>query len=134
MRRVTIDTTEAQGFEPIEPGPYQMKVETITDPEKSKPSQKNPQGVLGLTVTFRFVDPNFARHNGDIDRWYAVAGKGAGFIREFWKAATGEDIPLDHQFDVDLDTALGRVVICQVGNESFEGRLRNRVERVVAVS
>lgn len=129
MRRAVIDTTEAQGFEPTEPGPYQMKVDEIEDPGPSK-----EKGTLGTWIYFAFLDPTIARKCGRVRKFYTLQGKGAGFFREFWKAATGEDIPLGQQLDVDLDLAVGRPVIVNVGNEPYEGRLQNSVERVAAAA
>lgn len=133
-RRVTVDTTEAQSFEPVEPGPYPLLVDEITDPEKSKPSEKNPEGLLGCISYFTFQDPSIARHAGRVQRWYALEGKGSGFFREFWKAATGEDIPIDSRIDVDLDDAIGRPVVGDIGNEERDGRMYNVLNRVTAAS
>lgn len=133
-RRVTVDTTQAQSFEAVKPGPYQMLVDEITNPEKSKPSTKNPNGLLGVIVYFAFNDPEIARKAGRVQRWYALEGSGAGFFREFWKAATREDIPMDSKIDVDLDLAIQKKVVCTIGNEEYEGRLQNSLERVASAA
>jgi hypothetical protein len=130
MRRATIDTTQAMSFEATAPGPYLMKVDEIEDPKPSAGETK----AVGTIIYFAFEDPNLARQCGRARRWYALEGKGAGFFREFWKAATGEDIPLNEKLDVDLDDAVGRSVMVNIGNETYEGRLQNSVERVAAAS
>ena len=130
VRRATVDTTQAQSFEATEPGPYQMVVDEIEDPAVSQKS-----GSTGMWVYFKFADPTVQRRAGRVRKWYALNGEGSGFFREFWKAATGEDIPMGSDaFDVDLDDAQGRSVIVLVGNETYEGRLQNTVERVSAAS
>jgi len=129
MRRVTVDTTEAQSFEATEPGPYTMVVDEIEDPTPSK-----EKATLGGFWYFHFADPTIAKKCGRVRRWYPIEGKGAGFFRELWKACTGEDIPMDTKIDVDLDDALGRTVIASVGNEEYEGRLQNTIEKVVAAN
>lgn len=128
MRRATIDTSEAQSFEATEPGPYQMLVDQIDDPAPSE-----QKGTNGTWIYFKFQDPALAKKCGRVRKFYTLQGKGAGFFREFWKAATGEDLPVGQQaIDVDLDMGVGRPVIVSVGNETYEGRLQNSVERVAA--
>jgi len=129
MRRATVDTSEAQSFEAVEPGPYQMLVDEIEDPGPSE-----VKGTNGTWVYFAFQDPALAKKAGRARKFYTLQGKGAGFFREFWKAATGEDIPIGATIDVDLDDGVGRPVIVQIGNETYEGRLQNSVERVSAAS
>lgn len=127
-RRVTVDTTEAQSFEPTKPGPYSMNVDEIGDPEKSKNDN------LMVWVHFAFNDPKLAKLCGRVSKAYVLEGPGAGFFREFWKAATKEDIPVDTKVDVDLDLAVKKQVVVDVGNEEYEGRLRNSVNRVAAAA
>jgi hypothetical protein len=67
-------------------------------------------------------------------RNFPITGKGAGFFREFWKAATGEDIPLKAQIDVDLDDAVGREMIANVTHSEFQGRKRNEPGQFVSGS
>lgn len=130
MRRAVIDTSEAQSFEAVEPGPYQMTVDEIEDPAPSE-----VKGTNGTWVYFAFQDPALAKKAGRVRKFYTLQGKGAGFFREFWKAATGEDLPIGTQgIDVDLDDGVGRPVIVNVGNETYEGRLQNSVERVASAS
>lgn len=127
MRKLTVDTSEAQSFEPVEPGPYPMTIHSISDPVKGEKSTY-------VTVEFEFQDPAFAKRAGRVMRNYPITGKGAGFFREFWKGATGEDIPAQAVIDVDLDIAVARHVIVQVGNREYEGRIRNEAERVTAAA
>lgn len=132
MPRLTLDLTEARSFEPTEPGPYPMIVDSIDGPERSKPSEKNPDGVLGVTVSFKFQDPELDRKCGTVIRWYGIQGKSSGFFREFWKAATGEDLPIGDRFDIDTDDAIGRPVTVEIENEPYEGRIQNRAAKVTA--
>jgi hypothetical protein len=127
MRRATIDTTEAQSFEAVEPGPYLMKVDEIKDPAPSE-----EKGTMGTWVYFAFQDPGVAKKAGRVRRFYPLVGKGAGFFREFWKAAAGEDIPVGQTIDVDLDDGVGRSVLVNIGNEEYQGRTQNTAEKVVA--
>lgn len=124
--RVTIDTSEAKSFELAEPGPYEMSVAAISEPKKGANSTY-------VEVQYAFSDPKMDQQCGKIFRNYPITGKGAGFFREFWKAATGEDIPVGTQIDVDLDNAIGRPVIVDVGHESYEGRTRNAAQKVIGV-
>lgn len=127
MPRITLDLSEARSFAPAEPGPYGMKIAEYTGPEPSK-----EKGTLGISVYFQFSDPKMDQTCGTVMRWYAIQGKGAGFFRELWKAATGEDLPVGQQFDIDLDDMLNRDVIAHVSNREYEGRLQNQIDRVVA--
>lgn len=127
MGRLTIDTTQAMSFEAVSPGPYLMLVDEISDPEQGEKS-------IYVNVAFKFQDPNVDRVAGKVFRNYPITGKGAGFFREFWKACTGEDIPLNANVDVNTDDALNRPVLVQIGNEEYEGRLQNRVEKVTAAA
>lgn len=129
MGRITIDTNEAMSFEPTEPGPYAMTIDEFSEPFRSKEAK-----TLCVTVFFAFANPDIAQKCGRVARTYTLEGKGAGFFRELWKAATGEDIPLKTQIDVDTDDAVGRPVIVTIGNEEYEGRLQNRAEKVVAAA
>lgn len=132
MPRITLDLSEARSFEPTEPGPYPMVVDSIDGPSKSKPSEKNPNGVNGVTVTFKFQDPELDRKCGSVIRWYGIEGKSSGFFREFWKAATGEDIAIGEVLDIDTDDAIGRPVTVEIENEEYEHKLQNRAAKVTA--
>lgn len=128
MPRVTIDTSEAMSFEPVEPGPYAMRVEKIEGPNKGEKSTY-------MAVTFAFEDPDVAKRAGSVFRNYPIDGKGSGFFRDFWKAATGEDLPLGQKgLDIDTDDAIGRPVIVQIGNREYEGRTLNEAERVTSAN
>ena len=124
--RVTVNTTEALSFEPTEPGPYEMHVEKYDPPVKSK----DGQGSLGTFIYFQFEDPSVQKRCGHVRRWYPLEGKGAGFFRDFWKATTGEDIPVGTTIDVDLDDCLGRPVIADITNEPYEGKLQNNISKL----
>lgn len=125
MPRVTIDTTEAQSFEATEPGPYPM----TTDTAELKESKETKLPML--LVAFKFDDPATAKRCGRVQRNYMLAGKGAGFTREFLKAFN-IDIPIGGSFDFDTDELVGRPVIVQITNRDYEGKLQNEVQSVVA--
>lgn len=125
--RVTIDTNEALSFELVEPGPYGIKVLSISDPQKGEKSTY-------VTVEFGFADPEVDRLAGHMWRNYPIDGKGAGFFREFWKAATGEDIPMNARIDVDTDDAIGRELVANVVHEEYENRKRNAPGSLVAAA
>ena len=127
MPRVTVDTTEALSFEPAEPGPYEMTINKIEGPNKGEKSNY-------MAVEFQFADPERQKKHGSVYRNYPIDGKGAGFFRDFWKAATGQDLPIGGNFDVDTDDALGRPVIVQIGNREYQGRVLNEAERVTAAA
>jgi hypothetical protein len=132
MPRVTIDTTEAQSFEAVEPGPYGMTIDRV-DQKEAGSSAKNP-GAPMIEVHFAFDDPAIAKKAGTVFRNYMLAGKGAGFTREFLKAVTGEDFPIGEVLDFDTDDLTGKHLIVQIGNREYEGRLQNEAERVVAAA
>lgn len=126
MPRVTVDTSEALSFEPAEPGPYEMSVHKIDGPHKGDKSNY-------MAVEFAFQDPNRDKKHGKVFRNYPIDGKGAGFFRDFWKAATGQDLPIGQKgLDIDTDDAVGRPVIVQIGNREYQGRIQNEAERVTA--
>lgn len=125
MPRVTIDTTEALSNEPTEPGPYPMVISTA-EVKASK------GGLPMLNVAFAFEDPETAKRCGKVFRNYMLGGKGAGFTRDFLKAAAGIEIPVGGAFDFDTDDVIGRHVIAQVGNREYEGQVQNEVERVIS--
>jgi hypothetical protein len=126
MPRVTIDTTEAKSFEAVEPGPYPMTIDLI-EPKESKESHQ-PM----INVGFKFDDPALDQKAGLVYRNYMLAGKGAGFTREFLKAVTGEDFPVGQVLDFDTDDLMGKHVHVKIGNKTYENRLQNEVEQVVA--
>lgn len=128
MPRVTLDLSEARSFDAVEPGVYQMIIDAIEEPKKSK----GGTGPLGSMIDFKFADPSLDQKAGTVSRWYAFEGKGSGFFRELWKAATGEDLPVGQAFDIDTDDAIGRTVNVLIDNEEYEGRMQNRVQRVSA--
>lgn len=125
--RLTIDTTEARSFELAEPGAYEMKIHSISDLQKG---EKAPY----VTVEYEFQDPKMDQTCGRVQRNYPVAGKGAGFFREFWKAATGEDIPIGTQLDINPDDAIGRPVVVEIAHREYEGRTYNEPKTVVSGS
>lgn len=125
MPRVTINTSEALSFEPVQPGPYPCHIKAISGVEQGEKAKY-------VRVDFSFADPAVAQRAGTLFRNYPIEGKGAGFFRDFWKAATGEDIPVGTQLDIDTDSAIGRPVICNVENREYEGRLQNEVKSVAA--
>jgi hypothetical protein len=127
MPRVTIDTTEARAFEAVQPGPYPMKI-------SSAEVKNSKNGEPMLLVTFTFEDPTVDKRAGSVLRNYMLAGKGAGFTREFWKAVTGEDIPIGGSFDIDTDDIVGHPVIVQIGNREYEGKMQNEAERVTSAA
>lgn len=126
MPRVTIDTSEAVSFEAVEPGPYPMTISTA-EVKKSKESNQNM-----LNVGFDFEDPSTAKKAGKVFRNYMLEGKGAGFTRDFLKAAAGIEIPAGAAIDFDTDDIIGRHVIVQIGNREYQGQLQNEAERVVS--
>lgn len=128
MPRVSIDTTEAQSFEAVEPGPYPMVIDTV-EIKKAKTS-----GTPMMNVGFKFEDPSTAKKAGTVFRNYMLGGKGAGFSRDFLKAAAGIDIPIGGNFDFDTDELVGRHVIVQIGNREYEGQLQNEAERIISAS
>lgn len=130
MPRVTIDTTEAQSFEATEPGPYPMTIGTV-EFKKSKES-----GVPMMNVGYHFENPELAKKCGTVFRNYMLGGKGAGFTRDFLKAASNGaiDIPVGGTFDFDSDDILGKHVVVQIGNREYEGKLQNEAERVISAS
>lgn len=123
--RVTIDTREALSFEATEPGPYEMVIDHYDEPEKGEKS-------TFVWIYFKFIDPAIHKRCGHVRRAYPIDGKGAGFFRDFWKAAVGEDIPIDSQIDVDLDDCVDRPVIVDVINEEYQGKMQNQVNKVTA--
>lgn len=126
MPRVTVDTSEAVSFEPAEPGPYEMTINKIDGPHKGEKSNY-------MAVEFQFQDPDRQKKHGSVFRNYPIDGKGSGFFRDFWKAATGQDLPIGQKgLDIDTDDALGRPVIVQIGNRDYQGRTLNEAERVTA--
>lgn len=134
MPRLTINTQEVKSFEPAEPGPYLMTVDEISDVWLSE-EKKTPM----VYVYFKFTDPAMDDRCGRVRRSYPVAGKGAGFFADFWKAATGEDLPIGAEggdIDVDTDEALGKTVQVEVGNEKSnkpgDDRVFNTAAKVVA--
>ena len=127
MPRYTIDLSEAQSFEATEPGVYPMTIDEFEEPKPSK-----EKGTLGTMVYFAFQDPAVAKRCGRARRWYALEGRGAGFFRELWKAATGEDLPIGEKLDFDSDDAVGRPVNVLIGNEDYNGSPQNTVEKVTS--
>lgn len=125
MPRVTIDTSEAQSFEAVEPGPYPMTIESVE--QKTSKSSGTPM----LNVKFVFEDPATAKRAGAVFRNYMLAGAGAGFTRDFVKAVTGEDIPVGGSFDLDTDDFIGKHVIVNIGNREYEGKVQNEVGSIV---
>lgn len=127
--RVTVDTTEARSFELAEPGPYEMTIATIGDPRATEKTTV-------VDVEFSFDDPKMDQTCGKVRRIYPIAGKGAGFFREFWKGATGQDIPIGTKLDIDLDDAVGRHVLVDVGHTKpgDDNRVYNEASKVVSLS
>jgi hypothetical protein len=128
--RVTIDTSEATSFEATEPGPYPMTIGTV-EFKKSKESQQ-PM----MNVGYVFENPDLVQKCGTVFRNYMLAGKGAGFTRDFLKAASGGaiDIPVGGTFDFDSDDIIGKHVVVQIGNREYEGKLQNEAERIISAS
>ena len=129
--RVTIDTSEAQSFEATEPGPYPMTISAI-EFKKSKETS-TPM----MNVSYAFEDPERAKTCGVVFRNYMLGGKGAGFTRDFLKAASNGaiDVPVgETNFDFDSDELIGRHVVVQIGNREYEGKLQNEAERVISAS
>lgn len=127
MPRVTIDTKEALSFEPVEPGAYEMTVAKIEGPEQGEKAKY-------MVVYYDFQDPELKQKAGSVIRNYPIDGKGAGFFRDFWKAATGQDIPVGVELDIDTDDAISRPVIVQIEHEDWEGKTRNKAARVTAAA
>lgn len=125
MPRVTIDTTEALSFEATEPGPYPMTV-------ASAEVKNSKEGVQMLNVAFEFEDPDKAKVCGQVFRNYMLAGKGAGFSRDFLKQVGGIDVPVGTTIDFDTDDIIGRHVVVNIINEEYLGQMQNKVEKVLA--
>lgn len=127
MPRLNIDLTDAVSFEPVDPGTYEMKVDEISAPERSE-----HKGTLGVWVYFKFLDEARDRRHGRPRRFYPTEGKGAGFWREFWKATTGEELPLgEASVSVDTDDVIGTEVIVTFTADTYEGRPTSNISDVV---
>ena len=94
--RVVVNMENARSFEPAEPGPYPLVIKAMGNPEKKEKSTI-------IEVEFQFEDPEMDRACGTITRMYPIDGKGAGFFRDFWKAATGQELPVG-QAGIAIDT------------------------------
>lgn len=128
MPRLTVNTEEALSFDPVEPGIYECHIGEIGEPEEG------PNSTF-VWVYFEPDDKVVKQTAGRFRRSYPINGKGAGFFREFWKAATGEDLPIgEESIDVDTDDAIGRSVLVSVENGEFEEKVTNEVTKVVAAS
>ena len=133
--RLTINTQDVRTFEPVEPGPYLMNVHSFSEPYESR-EKKTPM----IDVEFAFPDPAMDEKHGRVRRGLPIKGKGAGFFTDFWKAATGEDLPIGKdgggEVDVDLDQALGKTVQVLISNEKEENgdRIFNRADKIVAAA
>jgi len=124
--RVVVNMENARSFEPAEPGPYPLVIKAMGNPEKKEKSTI-------IEVEFQFEDPEMDRACGTITRMYPIDGKGAGFFRDFWKAATGQELPVGQAgIAIDTDDAIGRHVIGDVANREYQGKLYNEVKSVVA--
>jgi hypothetical protein len=126
MPRVTIDTSEAVSFEPVEPGAYPMSISTAE--VKNSKETNTPM----LNIGFAFEDPDTAKKAGKVFRNFMLAGKGSGFTRDFLKAAAGIEIPAGAAIDFDTDDIVGRHVIAQIGNREYQGQMQNEVERIIS--
>lgn len=133
MPRLTINTSEAVSFEPAEPGPYLMTIDSVGEPYESKSEKKT----LGIDVEFAFADPAIAQRCGKVRRFYPVKGKGSGFFADLWKVVTGEELPIGQQggdIDVDTDDLIGATVQVDVGNREHEGKVYNEAKKIVAAN
>lgn len=129
--RLHVDLTEAQSFELAEPGPYIMTVDSFDDPEQKEKG-------TGLNIYFRFEDPDVDQKCGVQRRFFMLTGKGSGFFREFWKAATGEDLAVGESYDIDSDDAIGKRVMVEVSHRADdrpgkEGNQYNELGKITAV-
>lgn len=135
MPRLTINTAEAISFEPAEPGPYLMTIESVSEMRLSE-EKKTP----GVDVEFAFADPEISQRCGKIKRFYPIAGKGAGFFAELWKAVTGEEMPVGREggdIDVDTDQLLNVTVMVEVANRPHKddpNKIFNEAKKVVAAN
>lgn len=132
--RLTINTSDAQGRELAEPGPYLMNVEKIGDPRATEKTTV-------VDVDFAFADPDYAQRCGHIRRSFPVKGKGAGFFVDLIKVTTGHEIPIGKEggdIDFDTDEILGKPVLVTVDNKPSTKAgadptvLYNTAEKIVA--
>lgn len=130
MPRVTIDTNDIKTFEPTVPGPYTMTFDSVED----EVQVSEEKGTRYLVSWLKFTDPALAEKCGRVKYNLILTGAGAGFTRDAWKAATGEELPLKAQIDIDTDQLIGRTVVVLIGNETYKGNLRNVAERISATT
>lgn len=133
--RLTINTSEAQGFAPVEPGPYLMTIDKISEPHKSKSEKET----IGIDIDFAFADPNLQLGHGHVRKFYPIQGKGAGFFADLYRVVTGNELPIGPaggDLDIDTDELLGQTVQVDVGNQKSQkegdDRIFNTVRSVVA--
>lgn len=126
MPRVIFDPTQAVTFSTAQPGTYPFRIDEVKGPLKSK-----EKGEAMLEVYFRFVDDRLHQKHGRVIRNYMLEGKGAGFTVDLWKKVTGESIDLSQPGEIDTDDLIGKEITCELGNEDYQGELRNRIEKVI---
>lgn len=133
--RLTINTSETQGFALAEPGTYTMTIEKISEPRKSQSEKQT----IGIDIDFAFVDPDIAQKCGHVRRFYPLQGKGAGFFVDLVKVVTGFEIPIGKEggdIDFDTDELLGKTVLVDVdhqpSNKPGDDRMFNTAKKVVA--
>lgn len=124
MPRLTLDLNDVKDFAPIEDGtPLPTKIAEIGEAKKAS------TGGYYVDVTFEVIDGEFLGRK--LWKNYMLTGKGAGFTRQLYKAATGTDLEPGSSVDIDTDDLLGAHVTVIVENEDYNGEPRPRPGKVL---
>jgi len=132
---IDLDTTEGLVFEDVEPGVYDAFISDFHAPD-DEIVREGPKARY-VTPIFEIVgDPEF--EGQWLFRNYTVEGEGVGFFTDFWRAATGEELPVGPdeglQTTLDLSEVIGKEVSIVVEEEEYpegSGETRSAITEVI---
>lgn len=124
MPKVRVDFSQAQDFEAIPAGAYPAVL------EETEVRESNSGPYPYINWTFKIVSGDYVNRK----QWFmtSVSPKAAGFLKDALKALgetnetiIGKDVK---DADIDPDDYLGREVIINVVQETYDNTLRNKVD------
>ena len=124
--QIHFDPSKAVSFDTVAPGTYPVRVFAVSDVEQG-PKAKY------LSVEFEHLDPELAGKAGHIWRNYPIEGKGAGFFKDLWKKAVGED--LSELTQLDTDDLVGKEITVELSLRPADDEEgwpeRNEIKKVI---
>lgn len=127
MPRINLDLRDAESSKPIDPGVYEMEVESISE-------VKQGAKAAYVTIVWKCLDEPFVGRKVFDNR--PVNGKGASLFADFMSKVMRQDIDVDdlETLEVDTDDMIGEAALVTIRHREYNGNTQHEVAKLSALS